>query len=353
MRYVSYSIIIVAAIFLSSLLQAGPVQAQEVNMEKFVSLTKPVGLTWVDGSFIASSREGNITKLVKISLDGKIEPFAPSFKGEGEVYIAVSPGKAGFPQGYLYVLSGNSIYEIDPSGSKIRFFSKPLATMGLGYIAFDTVGTWGNLLYAVNFNGPLWKINSNGNATLVADLGNDLLPESIAFAPKDFGSYGGDMIVSLEMGRKVIALSQGNPLRATVLVEFRGESPERVLVVPPDSDLYVAKYDENSIVKVSANHFSGYNGSLVVLTEGEAGEKGSITLLKANGTTIEVAKMVEGLPNPHFEGAEFVPLHPAKTVTELTTVQNLSTGDFSVLSIMAVALVILAGVFIWTRRHPR
>lgn len=352
MRYVLYSIIIVVAIFSSSLLQAGPVQAQ-VGMEKFVSLTKPVGLTWVDGSFIASSREGNITKLVKIGLDGTIEPFAPSFKGEGEVYIAVSPGKAGFPQGYLYVLSGNSIYEIDPSGSNVRFFSRPLATMGLGYIAFDTVGTWGNLLYAVNFNGPLWKINSNGNATLIADLGNNLLPESIAFAPKDFGGYGGDMIVSLEMGRKVIALSQGNPLRATVLVEFRGESPERVLVVPPDSDMYAAKYDEDDIVKVNASHFSGYNGSLVVLTEGEAGEKGSITLLKANGTTIAVAKMVEGLPSPHFEGVEFVPLHPAKTVTELTTVQNLSTGDFSVLSIMVVALLILAGVFVWTRRHPR
>ncbi|MCL5319105.1 MAG: hypothetical protein M1503_12730 [Thaumarchaeota archaeon] len=322
-------------------------------MEKFVTLTKPVGLTWVDGSFIASSREGNITKLVKISLDGKIEPFAPSFKGEGEVYIAVSPGKAGFPQGYLYVLSGNSIYEIDPTGSKVRFFSRPLATMGLGYIAFDTEGTWGNLLYAVNFNGPLWKINSSGNATLIADLGNNLLPESIAFAPKSFGGYAGDMVVSLEMGRKVIALSQGNPLRATVLVEFRGESPERVLVVPPDSDMYAAKYDANEIVKVTANHFAGYNGSLVVLTEGEAGEKGSITLLKANGTTIAVAKMVEGLPSPHFEGVEFVPLHPAKTVTELTTVQNLSTGDFSVLGIMAVALIVLAGIFVWTRRRPR
>ncbi|MCL4436885.1 MAG: hypothetical protein M1387_09260 [Thaumarchaeota archaeon] len=335
------------------MLQAGPAQAQEVSMEKFVTLTKPVGLTWVDGSFIASSREGNITKLVKISLDGKIEPFAPSFKGEGEVYIAVSPGKAGFPQGYLYVLSGNSIYEIDPTGSKVRFFSRPLATMGLGYIAFDTEGTWGNLLYAVNFNGPLWKINSSGNATLIADLGNNLLPESIAFAPKSFGGYAGDMVVSLEMGRKVIALSQGNPLRATVLVEFRGESPERVLVVPPDSDMYAAKYDANEIVKVTANHFAGYNGSLVVLTEGEAGEKGSITLLKANGTTIAVAKMVEGLPSPHFEGVEFVPLHPAKTVTELTTVQNLSTGDFSVLGIMAVALIVLAGIFVWTRRRPR
>ncbi len=347
-----YSIIIVVTVIAASLLQATPVQAQ-VNMEKFVTITKPVGLTWVDGSFIASSREGNITRLLKISLDGKIEPFAPTFTGEGEVYIAVSPGTAGFPQGYLYVSSGNTIYEIDPSGSKVRPFSKPLETMGLGYIAFDTVGTWGGLLYAINFNGPLWRISSSGNATLVTDLGNDLLPESITFAPKDFGDYGEDMIISLEMGRKVIALSQGDPMRATVLVEFRAESPERVLVVPPDSDMYVAKYDENVIVKVAASHFSGYAGSLVVVTEGEAGEKGSITLLKANGTTIAIAKMVEDLPNPHFEGAAFVPLFPTRTVTEMLTIQNFSMGDFSVLGVMVVTIVILAGVFLWTKRHRK
>jgi hypothetical protein len=224
--------------------------------------------------------------------------------------------------------------------------------MGLGYIAFDTVGTWDNLLYAVNFNGPIWKINSNGNVTLVADLGNDLLPESITFAPKSFGNYSGDMIISLEMGRKVIALSQGDQLSATVLVEFRGESPERVLVVPSDSDMYMAKYDENNIVKVAASHFSGYNDSLVVVTEGEAGENGSVTLLKANGSTIEVAKMVEALPSPHFEGVAFVPLFTAQTVTDVMTVQNLSTGDFLALGVMSISIVVLVGVFLWTRRRP-
>ncbi len=322
----------------------------EVEMREFASFNKPVGLAWTSSEFIASSRNGE-TKLVTISLDSKtVKPFAPSFVGEGEVYIALSHGKAGFPEGYIYVSSGNSIYAIDPSGSDVKLFSTPYEAMGLGYIAFDTVGTWDNLLYAVNFNGLLWSIDSGGNANLLVDLGNDLLPESIVVAPEDFGDFGGDLIISLEMGRKVIAISKDDPSQVTVLAEFPGESPERVLVIPADSNLYLAKYEENVVVEIPANQFSDYVGGLVVITEGEYGEQGSITLLLADGGVITIIKMAEGIENPHFEGAVFAPTSAVSTVTAVMTVQALSQNDLLVVGGATVAVVILVVVLVVTRR---
>ncbi|MFQ6134383.1 MAG: hypothetical protein ACE5KU_01020 [Nitrososphaerales archaeon] len=344
----SPSIFIVLLIFLA-LFQIGPVYA-EVEMEDFATFNKPVGLAWTSSGFIASSRNDE-TKLVTISLDGKtVEPFAPSFSGEGEVYIAISHGKAGFPEEYIYVSSGNSIYKIDPSGSDVKLFSTPFEEMGLGYIAFDTVGTWDHLLYAVNYNGLLWAIDSGGNANLIVDLGNDLLPESIAVAPEDFGDFGGDLIISLEMGRKVIAISDEDPSQVTVLAEFPGESPERVLVIPADSNLYLAKYEENVVVKIPAGHFSGYVGGLVVITEGEAGEPGSITLLQADEGVITIVKMAEGIENPHFEGAVFVPVTATSTVTTVMTVQAFSLNALLIIGVTVVAVVILAVVFVMRRR---
>ncbi len=353
MRYGYFTVILTVTLFLPVLLQVNPVYGQ-VDLTDFAALKKPVGVVWTSGGFIASHQDDGETKLVRISLDGKtVEPFAPSFKGEGEVYIALSHGKAGFPEGYLYVSSGNSIYEIDPSGSRVRFFAKPFEAMGLGYIAFDTVGTWEYLLYAVNFNGLLWSVDAAGNVKQVVNLGNDLLPESITVAPEDFGDFGGDLVISLEMGRKVIALSKKDPGKATVLIEFKGESPERVLPIPSGSNLYLAKYEANTIVKISADQFTPHVGGLVVITEGEAGEPGSITVLKAKGNTITITKIYEDPKSPHFEGAVFLPVTSAQTVTTVMTVQATQQSDLLIVGVAGVAVVISVSIFIWARRSKK
>lgn len=325
----------------------------EISMDEFTSFNKPVGLAWINGEFIVSSQNGD-THLLKVSRDGQtIEPFAPSFSGEGEVYIALSHGKAGFPEGYIYVSSGNSIYEIDSSGNEVRLFSTPFEAMGLGYIAFDTIGTWNNLLYAVNFNGLLWAIDSNGDATLVLDLGNDLLPESIDVAPIDFGDFGGDLLIALEMDRKIIAISDENLSQITVLLEFDGESPERVLVIPAESDLFIAKYEENSVVKLSANLFSNYVGGLVVITEGEYGEEGSITFLEADENVIVVTPVVGGIENPHFEGAVFVSTTVIETITIVENISTLTQTDMILIGFSIITVLVLIVVVIRIRKKPK
>jgi hypothetical protein len=184
-------------------------------------------------------------------------------------------------------------------------------------------------------------------------LGNDLLPEHIDFAPLDFGDFGGDMIVALEMARKVIALSDEDPSEATVLIEYPDESPERVIVIPAKSDLYIAKYDENLVVKLAASYFSDYEGGIVVITEGEYGEKGSITILEADGNVIVITKVAENIENPHFEGAVFVNPTIFETVTAVTTVQAFDQTSILLVVFSIIAVVALAVVLVRGRQSPK
>src|SRR4029077_2831840 len=136
-----------------------------------------VGLTWNGTGFIASHGE-NVSTLLKVSLDGKsVVPFAPSFSGKNETYIAVSNGNAGFPKDMLYVSSLKSIYEVSSSGDSVRVFSTPPGGSRIGYLAFDEVGSWGHALLAVDDNGLVWSISANGTANVIADFGVGLKPE--------------------------------------------------------------------------------------------------------------------------------------------------------------------------------
>jgi DNA-binding beta-propeller fold protein YncE len=342
-------VIIFFGVLTLTLLQFNTVFA-EVEMNNFTSFNKPVGLAWIDDHFLASTRNGD-TRLITVSADGeRKEPFAPEFSGAGEVYIALSHGKAGFPEDYIYVSSGNSIYEIDPEGNNVRLFSTPFEDMGLGYIAFDTVGTWGNLLYAVNFNGLLWSVDSNGNAELIINMGDHLLPEHILVAPEDFGDFGGDLIISLEMDRKIVAISPEDTSTVIVLAEYPEESPERILLIPSENNLYLAKMDQNIVVEITANQFSPYTNGLVVITEGEYGERGSISVLQAEGNTIIKTILTEGEENPHYEGAVFVPIEALAAATSKPFYQNLSTTDILVIALLIVSIIILLTVLLSKRR---
>lgn len=356
MKFNILIIIFIISLFLPTNLLLNSVYAEE-NMKEFTFFSRPIGLTWINGEFIVSSNKDGNTHLLTVSKDGlTIKPFAPSLSGKGEMYFALSHGKVGFPEGYIYVSSGNSIYEIDPTGNEVRLFSTPFEEMGLGYIAFDTIGTWGNLLYAVNYNGLLWSIDSDGTATLVLDLGNDLLPESIDFATEDFGDFGGDMLIALEMDGKVIAISDENPDQIVVLLEFDDESPERVLTIPPESDLFVAQYDKNSVVKLSADVFSNYVGGLVVITEGEYGEQGSITVLEADGNVIEIITIVEGIDNIHFEGAVFVSSTSTENISNITSVEIIqiyTQTDIMLIGLTIFAVLIFVVVVIRNQKKPK
>jgi len=316
--------------------------SSKIGVQSFASLPKPVSVTWTGSAFIASSRDG-VTKLVKVGTDGSVQPFTTSFTGAGEVYVAVSPGQAGFPAGELFLCSGDSVYEVDSSGASAKLFSTPAKGTTINFLAFDSDGSWGFLLYALGTGGQLWAIDSNGRANLVTNLGGNLTPEGISVAPSAFGNYAGDMLVSMEGSHSIVAIPKSNPSNFTTLANFPGEAPERVMLIPANSDLFVAKYDQGVIARMNSSAFSSYTGSLLVITEGEAGQTGSLNVLEAAGRNVTVVKVFQDSASPHFEGAAFVPSQLATAV--ITTSTGVTTGGttsalYAGLATAAVAVVV-------------
>jgi len=281
--------------------------ASKATAQIVAYVQKPVGLTWTGSALIASYRD-SVTKLVSIGTDGVVQPFATSFSGKGEVYLAVSHGRAGFPSGDLFLSSGDSIYEVDALGNAPKLFSVPSPGLTLEFVAFDDEGAWGYKLYAITADGGLWSVNSTGRATLVTSLGANQVPEGIVVAPPTFGAYAGYMLVSRENSHDLVAISPVTPGAITTIARIPGEAPERIMTVPSYSDLYIAKYDQGVIVRIGAGNFSSYLGSVLVITEGEAGQTGSISILRPAGNTVNVTRIFEETASPHFEGAAFVPV---------------------------------------------
>jgi hypothetical protein len=273
-------------------------------------IKSPVGLEFTGEFFLVSSTKDEIVTLKKIKYDGsRIEDFAQSFSSQGEVYIAISKGLGDFKDGYIYVNSVDKIIEISPDGSRISEFATPLPGNSVMYLAFDGEGFWDNNLIAVNGNGDVWEIDSDGATSFVASLGNDMFPESIVVAPADFGSLAGHILISEEWGNKISAISPTSDHKVSVLASFPDEPLERLIFVLPGSDLFINKYEENLMFKVSHVQLRDYVDSLLVISEGEYGAPASIYAITPSEESSDefiITTIEKDIIGPHFEGAVFV-----------------------------------------------
>ena len=312
-----------AAVALVLLAILGVSSASAQTTSSPVVKSQLTGLTWNGSSFIASYGEFT-SYLLNVSLDGKtITPFAPSFSGQNETYIALSDGTGGFPKGQLFVSSLHSIYEMSPNGSSFHVFSTPPGVQRIGYLAFDRVGTWGHVLFAVDDNGLLWSIASNGTAKTIENFGAGQKPEGIVVAPQTYGGFGGYLFVSLEYGKALVAMAPNDLSKVIPVLKFPTEAPERILLIPPASDLYVAKFVAGTILRVPAANLTTYAGSLLVITEGDVEANGSMTVLQAAGSNLTQTRIFAETDHPHFEAADFVP----QALSSSTTLSTSAPGS--------------------------
>jgi hypothetical protein len=356
--------IIVAALLLSSMAVAqvnrlSASTSQPLDAANSVFIDKGLtGLTWDGKEFIGTYGTANVP-LINISLDGHtVTPFAPSFAGKDEVYVAIADGKAGFPSGDLYVSSDLNIYVIDPNGSNIRVFSSPPGAGRISYVAFDTVGSWGYSLLALDDNGLLWSIDSDGAAKVVDNFsnfgtGSSLKPEGIAVAPQSFGALGGYLFITLEGAERILAVPPNNSSKVMSLYHFRNEEPERVIQIRPQSDLYVAEFDSGDIVRIPAANFSNYIGSLLVITEGENEPNGTLNVLQPSGSNVTLTR-IELVPGaPHFEAATWVPTsaqlvgnQSITTTTTMAAAQSSSTQQGGGGTTTSLATLVVGGAVV-------
>jgi len=356
---------------LSTVAQTGQLAASSSALDaNYVTIDKGLtGMTWDGKEFIASYGISNVP-LINVSLDGqKVTPFAPKFVGKDECYAAVSQGKAGFPAGYLYVNFDPSIYQIDPTGSAVTVFSTPPGSNRIAYVAFDTVGSWGYVLFALDDNGLLWSIKSDGTAKVLGNLSifanaqsnrNGLKPEGIAVAPQSFGALGGYLFVTLEGAGRILAIPP-NDTKVIPLAFMANEEPERILQIPAASDLYVAEFDTGARVRVPAANFTNFVGSLLVITEGENEPFGSFTVLQPAGSNITMTRIGNVTGRPHYEGASFVPASASAGTQTTSLIETpiatpiagaVSTPVLVGGAVLIVAVVVLA-VFLISRRGSK
>lgn len=343
-----------------------PVAAEanaDLSLRTVASLYRPVNVTVTTGGILLSYRHNDSsTLLAKLGSDGTVQPFAPSFSGKQEVYVAVANGSAGFRAGDLFLCSGDSIYRLASDGSHPIQFATPSLGSTVEYVSFQYGGEWGHLLYALTGDGGVWAVNSSGSARSVAQLGSNLVPEGIAVGPSGFGSFTGDLLVTVENSHNVVAIPRNNTRGPMAIATYPNQAPERVLVVPSNSDLLVAKYDLGVIVRIPAANFSSYVGLPLIITEGEKGQVGSISVLRAAGTNVSVIGLYADVGSPHFEGAVFVESSSGTTSTNSATTISMSGGGaaigspsgnglyYAVLGIAAAAIASGILVVVYLRR---
>ena len=322
--------------------------SESITLTKFVDINGPVGLAWDGERFIASWRDDGTSALVTITPDGIVSPFSESFRGGHEVYLKASPGLGGFKNDSIFLSTYfYNIIELDAEGNILRNVSRPYPFDPVVFFTFDTVGSWNFSMLATTEDGSVWTIDPEGNHKRIIVLGQRTWLEGITVAPRDFGQIGGDMILAVEEGEKVIAISPLGENRVLEVAQFPGELPEKIEVVPPSKDLFISLVDRDEIVKIDRNDLVDYVGALLLITEGRNNTYGSINIISPSQDGFHVLTLFKEF-NVHFEDAIFVDLTNGDSVDDEVNDSLIANGSTTVPSRSFLnqrfAIPLLAGI---------
>jgi Tol biopolymer transport system component len=272
----------------------------------FCGVTKPMGIA-VTGSVVLAM-QFNSDNIKQITSSCVVSNFAvlPPTGTSVERYLAISPGLGGFPAGSVYATVGANIYQVTPDGQTVTLFKNmPGFLNGETGITFDTVGTFGFKMILTDRRGPIWTLDSAGNATQIGDVGQQI--EGPVVAPTGFVPYGGQVIVANEFADKVFAMSNTGVVTQVTTVdggEGAVQIPSTACNLPGTTGAYfVAMEDLNQVWSFPASMFTGLGNDIMIPSE-------LITdfwRLHSNGTSIETSQFYGAIATPDLEGSAFAP----------------------------------------------
>ncbi len=240
----------------------------------------PIGFTYAGDRFVGSGAYPFGTQLYQTNLNGGgITTFGAPLTGfSGEIFVASSFATGAYGSNLIYAGSQNttSIVQLAHDGSSQSVFATGIVG-GVRSIAFDPYGNYGNDMIVATMSGNIYKVDSSGIPTLLANVGEDT--EGIGFAPQTFGSYAkGTLFVASENSGNVRAI---DPAGVSILhpdgvfsTAFTVSSAETVSFVPlnigasgnPVEGFYGVNYPLD-IVKWDASQFTPYAGDAIVTSE--------------------------------------------------------------------------------------
>lgn len=252
--------------------------AAPVVFNSFVGSTggSPIGFSYAGNKFVGSNYFNN--QLYQTDLNGgNLQNFGaaiPFTAGTGEIYVSSSLGLGGFGSNTSReVFAGSqfegSIYKFSNDGSTQSLFASGLSG-GVRGIAFDPYGNYGNDMLVTTSLGNVYKIDSLGNSTLLANVGGDA--EGLDFTPQLFGNIAAGTLVVVSEGTGQLNAIDSFGIKADLGLHFG--TPEMLSFVPlnlgisgnPLEGFYAANYASN-VIKSGANEFSSYQGDAVITDE--------------------------------------------------------------------------------------
>jgi hypothetical protein len=253
-------------------------------------------------------------KIKQIDSNGTVSNFAdlPTTGRFVERYLAISPGLAGFPKGYIYATVGQNVYQITPDGRTVTLcVNIPSMPNGETGITFDTVGTFGHKMILTDRRGPVWTVDSC-TAPVVEQIGDfGLQIEGPLVVPVSLGRFGGWLWGGNEFQDGVYAMSK----RGVVRLVVHSESPESLVLIPSTvcnfgtsgGAYFIALKDQKQVMMYRAADFNGLGGDVLAPAELDA----TIARIHWDGSSYRVFPFSNGsIGAPDLEGSAFAPCGP-------------------------------------------
>lgn len=268
-----YKFLIVIAV---SLIYGGSALAVPVSFNAFVNSTggSPNGFTFAGNKFAGSNYFNNQlyqTDLTGGSLLNFGAPLPLSSSSVGEIYVSSSLGLGGFGSRDIFAGSQNfgNVYRFSNNGVNQSLFASGL-NGGVRSIAFDPYGLYGHDMIVATNSGNIYRINSTGTATLLANVGGDA--EGLDFTPQVFGNIAAHTLVVVSEGTGRLNAIDASGAKSDLGLQFN--APEMLSFIPlnlgisgnPLEGFYAANFSLN-VIKAEASEFTAYRGEAVITEE--------------------------------------------------------------------------------------
>ena len=253
-----------------------------------------------------------------VAADGTQAVFAPSVSGfTDEVKIATvrSGNTGGFTTGDLFVGNGEDgeIAKVTAGGATVinPFVSLPGSGNGLmrGSLYVDRSGAWGGDLLAATTAGELWRVNSAGAPTFIADVNVHL--EGLLTVPNDpkYGPLAGKAIA----GAEGVGLLYAFGTDGTVTTHNVGVAIEDIDMINANENFYGVNFGTSKLLGAEASQFAPYVGEILLTQEFPSGGSG-LSRLYWDGTALATEQFAVASGSATVAQWEHVTFSPAGIV---------------------------------------
>lgn len=211
----------------------------------------------------------------RINFDGSHVAFSgvSGFTDEVKIATVRSGNISGFTTGDLFVGNGvdGQIVRITDGGATVLnpWVDLPGAGNGLmrGSLYVDRTGVFGGDLIAVTTAGEVWRVNSAGVPTFIADVNTHL--EGVITVPNDpqYGPLAGKIIAGAE-GQGLLYAVGADSSTSTFDLDVNVEDID---LIPDNENFFGVNFGTSKILGAPASNFDSLAGHILLTQETHAG----------------------------------------------------------------------------------